>query len=245
MHTELDAEGIVVMSGKRVLLHEACLQARGGELVAVVGRSGAGKSTLARALVGLVRARPGVCAGRVTVRSVRTVTWAAGMPTSVLHGAGLAWIGQQPWAALPPFWTVGSALVRAGAAEPGALLAAVGLPPEAAALSPASLSGGMARRAGVALALAGDPGFVVLDEPTAGLDAPAADAMVQMLADLGRQGAGVLLFGHDIRLLRRHATRLVVLDQGRVVEVQEHAAPLASAAGRQLEAAAQGAPWNP
>ena len=244
MRAELAAEGLVVRAGERVLLDGAHLRARGKELVAVVGRSGAGKSTLARALVGLVRTKPGVYAGTVSVRGDRTVTWSAGTPPAILHGAGLSWVGQKCWAALPPFWTVGESLRRAGATDPFSLLAAVGLPPAAASATPATLSGGMARRAGVALALAGEPGFLILDEPTAGLDAVAAEALMRLFVRLSTRGPGFLVFGHDIRLLRRHATRVVVLDQGRVVEVQEPRVPLASPAGQLLDAAAQGAPWE-
>lgn len=244
MSRDLVCEGLVVEAGARRLLDGASLRVPAAAMTALVGRSGAGKSTLARALVGLVRAEPGVTAGRVVIEGSSPIEWAPGRPTRLLHGAGLAWSSQHPWGGLSPFDRVGTALRRAGARDVGAVLGRVGLPGSVASTHPHTLSGGMARRAGLAVALAGAPRFLVADEPTAGLDPTIADAVLAVLRDIAAEGVGVLVLGHDLLALRRHADRLALLHAGAVAEVVRADAPFTSAEGRALAAAAEGPPWS-
>ncbi len=96
----------------------------------------------------------------------------------------------------------------------------VGLPAAALDRYPHELSGGMAQRVGVALALAGDPAVVLADEPTTGLDRPLVDRTVDLLAGLAAaEGRAVLMITHDLRAARRIATDVVVMYASRLVEV--------------------------
>lgn len=247
MHAELRAEGLRVQAGDRLLLRDAALRVPAGTLTALVGPSGAGKSTLGRAMVGLVSAHPGVTAGSVTIGGDPPLRWTAGEPPGRLHGAGLAWSPQDAWGGLSPFEPVGRALRRAGAPGPAGVAAAlerVGLDPSVARVHPHTLSGGMARRAALAVALAGRPRFLIADEPTAGLDPTVAEAVLGLLRATADQGVGVLLLGHDLLAIRRHAARLLLLDGGQIRERVAATEPFRSALGRALDAAAEGPPWR-
>jgi ABC-type glutathione transport system ATPase component len=243
VQAELAAQGIGVRAGGRTLLSDASLRIPAGGVTAVVGPSGAGKSTLARALVGLVRAEPGVVAGRVQITGPTPRVWEAGQTASVLHGAGLSWAPQDAWGSLSPFEPISAALRRAGSLDAGAALARVGLPAAVGRAHPHTLSGGMARRAALAVALASRPQFLIADEPTTGLDPTVGEAILAMLRALAGEGLGVLVLGHDLLALRRHATRIVLVAEGRVLEEVEPGARFQTPVGRALDAAGQGPPW--
>jgi peptide/nickel transport system ATP-binding protein len=105
---------------------------------------------------------------------------------------------------------------RRSAAE---LLSAVGLPPMLRAAFPSQLSGGEARRVGIARALALEPDLVVADEPTAGLDASAAAATMNLLTDLRqRMGLTVVLISHNLSLVTTAADEVCVMYLGQIVE---------------------------
>jgi phospholipid/cholesterol/gamma-HCH transport system ATP-binding protein len=97
-------------------------------------------------------------------------------------------------------------------------LGLVGLPPEAADLKPAELSGGMRKRAGLARALALDPQLLFLDEPTAGLDPIGAAAFDEMILDLSKSlGLTVFMITHDLDSLYTITDRVAVIADQKVV----------------------------
>ena len=244
MLDELVAEGIDVHASGRVILSDASLRIPAGSVTAIVGPSGSGKSTFARALVGLVRAEPGVVAGRVRITGAQPLCWEAGDAPSILHGVGLSWSPQDAWGSLSPFEPISAAIRRAGGSDPSAALARVGLPAGVGRAHPHTLSGGMARRASLAVALASRPRFLIADEPMAGLDPTVAVAILSMLRELAGDGLGVLVLGHDLLALRRHATRLALVADGRIIEESGPDEPFNSPVGRTLDAAAEGPPWS-
>ncbi len=181
----LDLRGITVMSGETVLLQEVSLQARPGTLTAIIGPSGAGKSTLAAVIAGAVCPTTGTAAW--DARDVHGLRDEIGMvpQDDVVHGR----------------LTVAQALrfaaelrmpADSGAGDRSWAIAAV---LEELELAPhadtriESLSGGQRKRVSIAIELLTEPGLLVLDEPTTGLD-PALDravmAMLRRLADAGR-----------------------------------------------------------
>ena len=207
-----------------VALSDVALAVAAGECVALIGRSGSGKSTLARLLLGLER--PGT--GTVRFR---------GQDLAGLDRAGerrfraaVQMVLQDPLSAVNPRHTVGRIvaeplrhLTDLSAAERrarvGAMLALVGLDPMAIERLPGQLSGGQVQRVGLARALATRPALVVLDEAVSNLDAPLQVEILDRLAALRRQeGTAFLLVTHDVRLARRFADRVVVLEGGRIVD---------------------------
>jgi iron complex transport system ATP-binding protein len=209
--------GSVALAG-RAVLHEVRFQAGAGELVAVVGPNGAGKSTLLRGLAGLL---PG---GRPD--PVR-VAW---LP----QGARCAWgmsVAEVVALGRVPHGDVGEAAVEAA-------IAACGLADLRGARID-RLSGGQQRRVMLARVLAGAPSVLLLDEPAADLDPAAAHEVMALLRGRAEAGACVVAVLHDIGLALHHATRMVVVEGGRIVADGVPGAVLPAAA------AAFGLPFGP
>lgn len=233
------------------LLDDVSLSLHAGERVAVVGGSGAGKSMLALALMGLLREPLAVCGGRVLWRGRDLLTLGAA-DRHALRGRELFLVFQSPGSSLDPLLTIERQLTqcarRAGVAPQavadrvkGALLA-VGLDSGTLRLHAHQLSGGMKQRVLLAMALLLEPRLLIADEPTSGLDDDSTDGVFEALdAARAATGCALLLITHDLRLVRRHAERVVVLEHGRVVEAAATSRFFdgpRSAAGRALRDAA-------
>ncbi len=226
-------EGLSVAAGEVELVRGVSLSIRAGELVALVGGSGSGKTLTARALLGMLDFEPGVRAGALCVRSggIEHRPYAAGDRRAVerafrpLRGTVLGYLPQDARGSLDPLRRVGrqvsSCLRLAGAeADPRDILSRAGFgdPDRVARCYPHELSGGMAQRASIAMALARGSRFLVADEPTTGLDPTVARAILGELAALKARGVGVLFITHDLRLLPRLADRVLVMSQGALAE---------------------------
>jgi peptide/nickel transport system ATP-binding protein len=192
-----------------------------GESLALVGESGSGKTTLARAVMGLTPVSGG------TLRFLGEPV--AGRGGFARLRAQAAMMFQDATASLSPRLRVGALVTEPlrihgrapadPAAAAHALLAAVGLPPALADRYPHALSGGQARRVGVARALALGPRLVIADEPSAGLDVSVQAEVLNLMGDLRRdRGLAYLIITHNLALVRHVADRVAVLYLGRVVE---------------------------
>ncbi len=147
-----------------------------------------------------------------------------------IRAARLGFVFQQPLTALTPHRTVAAHLIeaacQAGGARPDkaamvAMLEAVGLsrPDERLAQYPHRLSGGERQRVLIAAALAHHPRYLIADEPVSALDAALRGEIMALLVRLCRErGMAMLLVSHDLAGIERHADRLLLLEQGRVVE---------------------------
>ncbi len=197
-----------------------------GEALGIVGESGCGKSTLAYALLGdLGRARISG-AVRLDGRDFARMTRAE---LRAVRGRRVAMVPQDPGAALNPARRVGDqlreVLAAHGGGTPGriaALLERVHLSDPAALMRrwPHQLSGGQQQRVVIAMALLGDPGLLVLDEPTTGLDATVEAAVLDLLAELRRDlGVAMVLISHNLGVIARVCDRAAVLYAGRVAEI--------------------------
>ncbi len=181
-----------------------------GEVIGLVGGSGAGKSLVAEALMGLLPGNAEV-SGQITRDGQRLVP-------------GQLALAPQAIDALDPLTRLGDQITRfarlAGQPPPDlpAALARLGLPETAARAFPHELSGGMAKRALIATALATGAGFLIADEPTLGLDPETADRILALLAGLAAQGHGVCVISHDLPRLIAIAGRITILQEGRMVE---------------------------
>jgi len=194
-----------------------------GETLGIVGESGSGKTTLARAITGLTP----VAAGSVRFRDRELV----GLESRAWKGIRreVAMMFQDPVGSLSPRLTVRSLITepfrihglkdRALDQEAKRLLGMVGLSTDFAGRFPFQLSGGQARRVGVARALALDPALIIADEPTAGLDVSVQGEILNLLARLQEElGLAILIITHNLNVVRHITDRMAIMYLGRVVE---------------------------
>ena len=192
------------------------LELAGGSVVAMVGPSGSGKSTFAQHLNGLLQPTSGslkVCGFDLAeTKDLRVLRQRVGL------------IFQFPEAQL--FADTVSADVSFGPTNlglddvegrVGRALEEVGLSPQRfGQRNPFALSGGEKRRVAIAGVLAMRPEVLVLDEPTAGLDASGVTEIENLLEELNRQGATLILITHDMDVVARLADRVIALEAGRI-----------------------------
>ncbi|MEI4263962.1 ABC transporter ATP-binding protein [Roseovarius sp. D0-M9] len=213
-------------NGSLRALDGADLAVRTGETLAVVGESGSGKSTLG---MSFGRVLPGEAvheAGRIEVDG--TDVFATDAETlRGLRRDKLGFVFQNPMTALDPTMRVGRQVARAmpnraGENDIAALLERAELSDPARIMRayPHELSGGMAQRVVIAIAIARGPRLLIADEPTASLDASIREKVMATLRRLRDEtGASLLVLSHDLRLMARHADRVAVMYGGRVVEI--------------------------
>jgi peptide/nickel transport system ATP-binding protein len=198
---------------------------REGEFLGVVGESGSGKSTLARLIVGLDRPT----AGRITLAGADVTKGDAA--AREIRLANLQMVFQNPSSALNPRRRVGSIVAQAleamhrPAAEREAVVAelmrAMGLDPALVSRLPAQLSGGQRQRINIARALAAGPRLLVADEIVSGLDVSIQAQLLALLARLRAGGIALVFISHDLAVVRHLCDRVIVMQQGRIVEQGE------------------------
>jgi oligopeptide/dipeptide ABC transporter ATP-binding protein len=189
-----------------------------------VGESGSGKSTIGRLLLRLLRPTGGTV--RFDGADITTMDRGALRPMR----RRMQMVFQDPFGSLNPRMTVGAAIADGmllhRIARPdearervAALLARVGLPPEAAARPPRALSGGQRQRVAIARALAVEPDFLVADEPVSALDVSVGAEILALLRELrAERGLALLFVSHDLGAVRALCDRVAVLYLGRVME---------------------------
>ncbi len=206
-------------SGPFHALADIDLEIRRGDFVAVVGASGSGKSTLLNLLGGIDRASGGriVIDGRdLGAASERALTAWRGRHVGIVF---------QFFQLLPTLTALENVMLPmdfAGIGSPRerrqralALLERLRVTDQADKL-PASLSGGQQQRVAVARALANDPPILLADEPTGNLDSRTADALLDGLSELVRDGLTIVMVTHEPRAMA-HASRAISLADGRLV----------------------------
>jgi len=209
--------------GAREILSGVEFEAKRGDVVVLMGLSGAGKSTVLRAIAGLDPFDAGTI-------HVDDVALAAGrrMPSSALaplrRRIGMVFqfhalfehMSALDNVCLAPVHVQGVSRAEAEARARD-LLDQLGVGSRASAL-PRELSGGEAQRVAIARALAMDPPLLLLDEPTASLDPARRTELGDSLRALAASGRALVLTSHDDDFVRDHATRVLILADGRVVE---------------------------
>ncbi|MHC3489557.1 dipeptide ABC transporter ATP-binding protein [Pectobacterium brasiliense] len=210
-------------------------QVNAGEILALVGESGSGKSVTARTLVGLAGENVDVQAnaieltrhdgGLCDLRYLTDRDWRA------IRGREIGFVLQDALVSLDPLRKIGQEVaepilthrllprqqIPARVAE---LLTKAGIPdPEnRAAQYPHELSGGLRQRALIASALAAGPQLLIADEPTTALDATVQKQVLKVFTALAQAGHGVLLITHDLAVVAEVADRVIVMQQGSLVE---------------------------
>jgi branched-chain amino acid transport system ATP-binding protein len=214
--TALTASGVTVRFAGLTALEDIDLTVAPGEILGLIGPNGAGKTTLTNVLTGFQRHTGAVAVddrdvtgwspqklSRIGVRrTFQNVRLFGGMTVAENLQAAALGVG-----------------LRRGAARRSteALLERFDLGPLAGAEA-TSLPYGLERRLGVARALVGEPRYVVLDEPAAGLDEEESDELLGRLRAVPEQhGCGLVVIEHDMRLIMRLCDRIHVIDHGRTL----------------------------
>ncbi|HWX50840.1 MAG TPA: ATP-binding cassette domain-containing protein [Roseomonas sp.] len=206
-------------------LRDISLQVQAGEMLAVIGASGAGKSLLAQAILGLLPAHA-VLSGALRYRGAPLDPAALRGRRIALVPQSIAWLDPLVRTGRQVEWAAGRAGLPAAARRPAATaaLARFGLGAAAARRFPHQLSGGMARRAMLAMATLGQAELLIADEPTNGLDPENAARVLNHLRTLADAGRGVLVISHDLAAVLPLADRVAILRDGALQETAPAAA---------------------
>lgn len=220
-------DGVTHRYGTRIALENLELRVSRGETVALLGPNGAGKSTTISLLLGLLRPQT----GRVDVLGTSPRRALADGRVGAMLQTGLG-------SGLPPGVRVGETLrlVRRLYREPAPFDLTVERAGVASLLGrhTNALSGGEAQRVRFAIAIAGDPELVFLDEPTAAMDVEGRRAFWRMIRQFGAEGRTILFATHHLHEADETADRVVVINHGRIVADGPGAMLKAAVASRQL-----------
>ena len=223
--------GFTTRTGKPLaILRDVSLAVRRGETIGVVGESGSGKSTLALAMMGYLKPGLEVQGGRTAFRDRDTFALTV-RELEAIRGGDIALIPQNAGQSLTPTMRVGAQIEEAlrlhtRLAGPECrrraieLLRRVRLPDPERLLSryPHELSGGQQQRVAVAMALAGEPNVLLLDEPTTGLDVTTQAHVLALLRDIARTaGTAMVYVSHDLGAIAQVCDRVAVMYAGQIV----------------------------
>ena len=258
--TLLSVEGLGIAFGGIKAVHDVSFKVEPGEIVSVIGPNGAGKTTLFNMISGVYQ--PG--SGRVVLEGEDVTGMAPfrlaqrGMSRTfqnlqifqnmtVLENAISGFHLQEKGPVLADLLHLPSSRRRARAAEAGArkLLARVGLE-RAADREAGNLSSGSLKRLEIARALAMEPKVLLLDEPAAGCNAVETEEIDHLIAEVAASGTAILLVEHDMKMVMRISSHIVVLDHGEKIaegapaEVSRNPAVIAAYLGTEEGADADG-----
>ena len=215
----------------REVVKGVSLEVNRGEVLGLVGESGSGKTQTAFAILGLLPEEAIVASGRITLGG-RSLLGLSEKQLNALRGNDIAYVPQEPMTNLDPAFTVGQQfdfamrkklkLTKAQTKERAiALLARVNIndPERVHGLYPHQLSGGMAQRVLIAIAVSCDPALLIADEPTTALDVTVQAEVLDLLRDLQRERSmAMILVTHNFGVVADICDRVAVMKDGRVVE---------------------------
>ncbi len=215
--------------GRMSVVEDLSFTLERGRTLGIVGESGSGKSVTSLAIMGLLPPNARVTSGHVWLDG-QDLLCASESELQRIRGESLAMIFQDPMTSLNPSFTVGFQLeeamtahgvkddLRARAVE---LLKWVGIPDPEIRLSsyPHQLSGGMAQRVMIAMAIACSPDFLIADEPTTALDVTIQAQILALLKKIQKErGMGLILITHDIGVVAQMADEILVMYAGHALE---------------------------
>ncbi|MET0437616.1 MAG: ABC transporter ATP-binding protein [Devosia sp.] len=219
----LEVSEAVRIFGKRAAVDDVSLTVVAGETLGIVGASGSGKTTLARLIMGLEAPDT----GSVTLKGADWSSLHERQRRPLRHLVQL--VSQDPMSAFDPRFTVerilDEALEARGFERSGwperrlALLKSVGLSETHLSRRARQLSGGQRQRVAIARALAMEPEILVCDEPVSALDVSTQAQVLDLLLDLKRRlGLTIVFVSHDLGVVQHVSDRVVVMNEGRIVE---------------------------
>ncbi|WP_340116749.1 ABC transporter ATP-binding protein [Pelagibius sp. 7325] len=217
--------------GARAVLDGVGFDLHEGETLCIAGESGSGKSITALSLMGLLPEGAAVTAGEAWLGE-RNLFALPEREMLKVRGGEIAMIFQEPMTSLNPVMTIGAQLVEALRAhralsataakqEAVDILGAVRIsdPGRRFRQYPHELSGGMRQRVMIAMALCCNPKVLIADEPTTALDVTIQAQILALMEDLQKEfGTSIVLITHDMGVVAEMADRVIVMNQGRVVE---------------------------
>ncbi|MEO1532665.1 MAG: ATP-binding cassette domain-containing protein [Pseudomonadota bacterium] len=253
---------VLARGEERPVLDQVSLSVAAGETLGIVGESGSGKTTLARCIIR--QEAPLALAGGSIRLLDEELSGLSQRAMRQLRGRRVAMVEQDPIGAFDPLFTVHDQIAEFVGAHRAAVAAAAGVPPSSALAKtferieafgvpdaaraarawPHQWSRGMLQRALFALASAPAPALLILDEPTAALDAPVADRLVADIRRLAHaEGVATMLITHDLGLAAIACDRILVLRNGRMIETGPTAALLGAARTDYARALVESAAW--
>lgn len=214
------------------VLREVSFSVNEGEIVGIIGESGSGKSMTARSVTRLLPDNARLSATSQVSFKGEDVLAMKPRALRRMLGQEIGMIFQDPLSSLNPTMTVGDQIVevlrltrrlsrRQARTEAVELMQAIGIKEPAARfkLYPHEFSGGMRQRIMIAIALAGKPSLLIADEPTTALDVTIQAQILKLIKDLQAQlGLSVLLISHDFGVVAQICSRVIVMQDGRIVE---------------------------
>jgi peptide/nickel transport system ATP-binding protein len=221
-------------AGTPKALDGVSFELRRDEVLGIVGETGAGKSVLARSLLNLLPEGGRVVEGDVRLDGASILEMDEAEQRRI-RGARIALIGTNAKALLDPVETVGAQIARVLRAHKPCsrrqawaaavdLLSQVGIvnPERRASAYPHQLSGGMAQRVVIAMAMVANPDIVLADDATLGLDATIQVQVLDLLVKRCRElGAGVVLITHDLGIIAHYCDRVAIMRDGRIIELEQ------------------------
>jgi peptide/nickel transport system permease protein len=225
------SELVVSVAGKHELVSRVSLNLKAGQVLGLVGESGCGKTMTALSVIGLLPSGVEVTSGSIFWNGEDTAGWTEKQKQKI-RGSEIAFISQEPMVALDPMFTVQSQLsnplrrfhkITKSAAKTRALelLKQVGIQNAERVMKsyPHQLSGGMAQRVAIALALTGDPKLLIADEPTTALDVTIQAEILDLLRSLIHQrDMAMIVVTHNLGVVADIADQVAVMYAGQVVE---------------------------
>ncbi|MEO8469944.1 MAG: ABC transporter ATP-binding protein [Chloroflexota bacterium] len=201
------------------------------EILGLVGESGCGKSVTSLSIMRLI-ATPGIIEAGEVIFDGQDLLKISQTEMRAIRGNRISMIFQQPTSALNPVWDVGRQVgevleVHRGMKRSDArkqaleLLKMVGIPDPKRRLDayPHELSGGMAQRVMIAMALACEPELLIADEPTTALDVTIQAQILDLIRDLrDRTGTAIILITHDLGVVAETCDRVSVMYAGEIIE---------------------------
>ncbi|HEV7319755.1 MAG TPA: ABC transporter ATP-binding protein [Ensifer sp.] len=218
--------------GPRRVLDAVSFDLKTGETLCIAGESGSGKSVTSLAVMGLLpKTSLRIASGSIKLEG-RELSKLSNSAMRSVRGGDVAMVFQEPMTSLNPVMSIGEQLteaIREHQGSEGTTAAAVALrmldavqitePARRMRQYPHELSGGMRQRVMIAMALSCRPKVLIADEPTTALDVTVQAQILTLMKDLKKEfGASIILITHDMGVVAQMADRVVIMQQGRIVE---------------------------